>query len=201
MLQFHLETASHNIICLIGATPKIGKSFISTNLAYVLHELNKRVLLIDADLRKGKIHHTIGVKKIPGFSELLIGKCTESSVIKKVFNNLDFIPCGEYPANPAELLASENTNRLLDELSKHYDYVIIDTPPVLAVTDGIVVARKSATNLLVVGGGTNVMEELELTVKRATKNGVEIHGLVFNHVTPMKHSRVNYNYYYALQEE
>lgn len=197
MLQFHFETTSNNIICLLGATPNIGKSFTSANLAHVLSELDKKILLIDADMRKGEIHKQVGVNKKPGFSELLTGKQNSNIVIKKIFENLDFISCGEYPNHPSELLTSEESNEILRDLSQQYDHVIIDTPPILAVTDGIILARRAATNLLVIGGGSNVMEELELTAKRAKKNGVKIHGLVFNHVKPLKHHRINY---YVLQE-
>lgn len=197
MLQFHFETTHNNIICLLGATSGIGKSFVSVNLAHVLTELNKKILLIDADMRKGRIHQQMGTFKNPGLSELLVGNPLDKSIYR-VWNNLDFIPCGEYPARPAELLTSEKWNKLLMELSQQYDYVVIDTPPILAVTDGILLARKADTNLLVIGAGNNVMDEIELTSKRAEKNGVKIHGLIFNHLKPTKHAHINY--YYAMQE-
>lgn len=95
-------------------------------------------------------------------------------------------------------MTSERWKKILAELSQQYDYVIIDTPPILAVTDGILLARHADTNLLVIGAGNNVMEEVELTTKRVSKNGVKIHGLIFNHIKPMKHTRMNY--YYAMQE-
>jgi tyrosine-protein kinase Etk/Wzc len=197
MLQFHFETASNNIVCVLGATPSVGKSFTSVNLAHVLSEAGKRILLIDADMRKGRINQQVGTKKSPGFAELLLGTKSFSQTMTEVFHNFDFIPCGEYPSHPSELLISEQFTRLLKEFSEKYDYVIIDTPPVLAVTDGVIIARRAATNLLVVGGGSNIMEEVELTAKRAKKNGVNIHGLVFNHITPAKNSPNNYSYAYA----
>jgi tyrosine-protein kinase Etk/Wzc len=200
MLQFHFETAANNIICILGASPSVGKSFTSCNLAHVLSEAGKRILFIDADMRKGAINQFMGTKKTPGFAELLLATKTIDQVTHKVFKNLDFIPCGEYPNHPAELLISEQTSDLITTLSQNYDYVIFDTPPILAVTDSIVLARRAATNLLVVGGGSNTMEELELTAKRAKKNGVKIHGIVFNQLTPAKNSSNTYNYYYAHQE-
>jgi tyrosine-protein kinase Etk/Wzc len=199
MLQFHFESAHNNLITIMGATPSVGKSFTSVNLAHVLSEAGKRILLIDVDMRKGAINQHVGTKKMPGFSELLMQKKTVKEVTHKVFNNLDFIACGEYPSHPSELLITEYCDNLINQLMQEYDYVIIDTPPILAVTDSIVIARRAATNLLVVGGGSNVMEELELSAKRAKKNGVKIHGIVFNQVTPAK-NQYNYNYYYAHQE-
>jgi tyrosine-protein kinase Etk/Wzc len=200
MLQFHFESANNNLITVMGATPSVGKSFTSINLAHVLSEAGKRILLIDVDMRKGAINQHMGTKKMPGFSELLMEKKTVKEVTHKVFNNLDFIACGEYPSHPSELLITEYCDNLIKQLMQAYDYVIIDTPPILAVTDSIVIARRAATNLLVVGGGSNVMEELELSAKRAKKNGVKIHGIVFNQVTPAKNQYNNYNYYYAHQE-
>jgi tyrosine-protein kinase Etk/Wzc len=200
MLQFHFESAHNNLICIMGATPSVGKSFTSVNLAHVLSEAGKRILLIDVDMRKGAINLHVGTKKMPGFSELLMQKNSIAEVTHKVFKNLDFIACGEYPSHPSELLITAHCEDTITHLMQEYDYVIIDTPPILAVTDSIVLARRSATNLLVVGGGSNVMEELELSAKRAKKNGVKIHGIVFNQVTPAKNQYNNYNYYYAHQE-
>ena len=200
MLQFHFETAENNIVCILGASPSVGKSFTSSNLAHVLSEAGKRILFIDADMRKGAINHFLGTKKTPGFAEVLQGTHSVEQVTHKVFKNLDFIACGQYPNNPAELLITPGVPELITSFSQEYDYVIFDTPPILAVTDSIVLARRAATNLLVVGGGSNTVEELELTAKRARKNGVKIHGIVYNQLTPAKNSSNTYNYYYAHQE-
>jgi tyrosine-protein kinase Etk/Wzc len=200
MLQFHFESAENNIISVLGATSSIGKSFTSVNLAHVLSEAGKKILLIDADMRKGHMNLQVGTKKSPGLAELLAGTQTVAKVTNKLHKNFDFIPSGEYPSHPSELLISEYSNQLISQLSQQYDYVIIDTPPILAVTDGIVIARRATTNLLVIGGGSNVVEEIEITVKRAKKNGVQIHGLIFNQVTPTKSAYSNYNYAYAYEE-
>ncbi|MES2218842.1 MAG: polysaccharide biosynthesis tyrosine autokinase [Pseudomonadota bacterium] len=200
MLQFHFESAENNIICVLGATSSVGKSFTSVNLAHVLSEAGKRILLIDADMRKGKMNQQVGTRKSPGFAELLSGTQNVAKVTYKLRDNFDFIPSGEYPSHPSELLISEYSNQLITQLSQHYDYVIIDTPPILAVTDGIVIARRATTNLLVIGGGSNVVEEIEVTAKRAKKNGVQIHGLIFNQITPTKSNYSNYNYAYAYEE-
>ena len=197
MLQFHYETTSNNITCLLGATPSIGKSFTSINLAHVLSELGKRILLIDADMRKGHIEQAFGKSRAPGFAELLVNPQIRDKVIKPVSNNLDFISCGNYPNNPSELLMTDNTNQIMAELANLYDQIIIDTSPILAVTDAIILARKAGTNLLVVGGGSNELAELDLTANSAKKNGVAIHGIIFNQITPTKNLQGNYSYYYA----
>jgi tyrosine-protein kinase Etk/Wzc len=201
MLQFHFESAENNIICVLGATSGIGKSFTSVNLAHVLSEAGKRILLIDADMRKGRMNQQVGCSKSPGFAELLSGTQSAAKVTNHLRENFDFIPCGEYPSHPSELLISEYSNQLITQLSQNYDYVIIDTPPILAVTDGIIIGRRATTNLLVIGGGSNLMEELEVSAKRAKKNGVQIHGLVFNQVMPTKSAYNNYTYAYAYEEE
>jgi tyrosine-protein kinase Etk/Wzc len=201
MLQFHFESAKNNIICVLGATSSVGKSFTSVNLSHVLSEAGKKILLIDADMRKGRMNQHVGSNKSPGFAELLSGTQNIANVIYKLRDNFDFIPCGEYPSHPSELLISEYSSQLIMQLSQQYDYVIIDTPPILAVTDGIVIARRATTNLLVIGGGSNIVEEIEVTAKRAKKNGVQIHGLIFNQVTPAKSGYTNYNYAYAYEEE
>ena len=201
MLQFHFESATNNIICVLGATSGIGKSFTSVNMAHVLSEAGKRILLIDADMRKGRMNQHVGTNRSPGFAELLSGQQSVAAVTHHLRENFDFIASGEYPSHPSESLISEYSNQLITQLSLNYDYVIIDTPPILAVTDGIVVGRRATTNLLVIGGGANNVEEIEITAKRAKKNGVQIHGLVFNQVMPNKSAYNNYSYAYAYEEE
>lgn len=199
MLQFTLEQAENNIISVLGPSPGIGKSFLSTNLARILVDSGKRVLLIDCDMRKGKTNQYLGQKKTPGFSELLTGKKQTADVISHVDSRFDFIACGDYPKHPSEILMTEQLKVLLKQFSQEYDIVIIDTPPVLAVTDGVIIAKQAATNLMIIGSGTNHLEELELMVKRVKRNGVEIHGLVFNNNVQTKREYGQYNYYYAYE--
>lgn len=199
LLQHALNQAHNNIISIIGASPNIGKSFVSINLAQVLVDSGKRVILIDCDMRKGKMHTYFSQKKSPGFSQLLSNKVGIKEVVRSVGTHFDFISAGEYPTNPSELLLSAHLQALLGQFSQDYDMVIVDTPPVLAVTDAILLAKFAAINLMVIGYGKDQIEELELMVKRIKKNDINIHGLVFNSTVEIKGEYSQYNYYYAYE--
>ena len=140
-IQFALMEAENKIIMISGPSPEIGKSFVSTNFAYLMAESGKKILLIDADMRKGHIHASFNIDKSPGLSEMLSGEYELSEVIRKdtLHKDLDVITCGIYPPNPSELLMSDAFQTLLSKLEDSYDLIIIDTPPVLAVTDASIV--------------------------------------------------------------
>jgi tyrosine-protein kinase Etk/Wzc len=201
MLQFTLAQANNNIVGILGASPNIGKSFVSTNLAQVLVDSGKHVLLIDCDMRKGKVNQYLGQNKSPGFSELLANTKGIEEVVRNVAIRFDFIAAGEYPKNPSEILMSEKLNFLLTKFSKFYDIVIIDTPPVLAVTDAIIIAKHAATNLMVIGSDSDQLEELKLMVKRVKRSGIEIDGLVFNNKIKTEKAYGQCNYYYAYENQ
>jgi tyrosine-protein kinase Etk/Wzc len=201
MLEFSLDSEDNHIISILGATSNIGKSFVSTNLAQVFVDTGKKVLLVDCDLRKGIIYRSIGQRKSPGLADLLKSQIELKDIIIHLKDSFDFIPTGEYPANPSELLSSQKLTMLLERLEKMYDLVILDTPPTLAVTDGIILAKYSALNLMVVGCGSDQLEELELMVKRVKRSGITINGLVFNNKSQSKQSYGQYNYYYAYETE
>ena len=199
LLQHSLLKASNNIISIMGASPNIGKSFISVNLSQVLVDTKKRVLLIDCDMRRGKMHNYFKAKKSPGFSNLLTEAYAMDDIIRHVDDYFDFIPAGDYPKNPSELLLTPRLDVIMQQFAKSYDVVIIDTPPVLAVTDAILIAKLTSINLLVIGYGKDQIEELEITVKRIRKNGLNIEGLVFNTREAIKGDYMQYNYYYAYE--
>ncbi|NCN98253.1 MAG: polysaccharide biosynthesis tyrosine autokinase, partial [Rhodoferax sp.] len=145
-LQFAMLDAPNNIVLITGPTPGIGKSFISANFAAVLAAGGKRVLLLDADLRKGHIHESFGLPRGHGLSELISGTQTLAQVTHpNVSQGLDFIATGPLPPNPAELLMSPATVQLLQAVGANYDMVVIDTPPVLAVSDTQVMASLAGT--------------------------------------------------------
>jgi tyrosine-protein kinase Etk/Wzc len=181
ILQLNLQDAGNNVIAILGATPSVGKSFISLNLAYVLADSGKKVLLIDADLRRGKIHHHLGLDVSTGLAEILANTATIASS-KRVLRDgvLDFISTGHYPENPSELLFDDRFEKFVSTVSKQYDIVVIDTPPVLLVSDGIIIAKQAATHLLLIGSGTTSVKEIEHAKKRMQKNNIHIDGLVFN---------------------
>jgi tyrosine-protein kinase Etk/Wzc len=186
-LQFAMLDAPNNVVLLTGPTPSVGKSFISANFAAVLSAGGKRVLLIDADMRKGHIHKSFGLPRGRGLSELITGSQTLEQVLhKNVIPQLDLITTGTLPPNPAELLMSPATVQLLQTLSDQYDIVLIDTPPVLAVSDTQVIASAAGTVFLVAREATTSLGELQESSKRLAQSGVAVRGVLLNGVNIIK---------------
>jgi tyrosine-protein kinase Etk/Wzc len=180
-LQFAMLGAKNNIVMITGPTPGVGKSFVSVNFAAVLASTGKKVLLIDADLRKGYLQRYFGLKRKDGLSELIAGqRKLDESIHRNVVENVDFIATGVLPPRPAELLAHENFTTFLKEASARYDIVIIDTAPVLAVSDALVVAAHVGSIFNIVRGGVSTMGEIEEAVKRIKLSGAGVTGIVFN---------------------
>ncbi|MDO8248194.1 MAG: polysaccharide biosynthesis tyrosine autokinase [Rhodoferax sp.] len=186
-LQFAMLDAPNNVVLITGPTPGIGKSFTSANFAAVLGAGGKRVLLIDADMRKGHIHKSFGLERGRGLSELIAGSQALAQVIHKdVSLQLDLITTGTLPPNPAELLMSPGTVQLLQTLSSQYDIVLIDTPPVLAVSDTQVIAPYAGTVFLVARSEVSTLGELQESSKRLKQSGVTVRGVIFNDVNISK---------------
>jgi tyrosine-protein kinase Etk/Wzc len=182
-LHFAMMQAENNILLISGATPEAGKTFISCNLAAVIAQSDKKVLLIDADLRKGQVHHVLGCKEINGLSDALVGtKDFIDTVQSTEIENLDFISRGQIPPNPSELLMNINFKKLMEWAAKHYDLVIIDTPPVLAVSDACIAAKYAGTTMLVARFQKNTLKEMEVSAKRFSQNNLSISGVIFNGV-------------------
>jgi tyrosine-protein kinase Etk/Wzc len=182
-LHFAFLEAKNNIIMITGPSPGIGKSFISTNLAFVLANTGKKILLIDGDLRKGYINKTLGLKRENGLSDLISNNISIEEAIRTIETtegSIDFIPTGDFPPNPSELLLHERFDSLLEHLSDQYDQIIIDSPPILAVTDSCIIGRLASVTLMVVKAGVHPLRELEQSVKRLKQNDVNIKGIVFN---------------------
>lgn len=195
-LHFAMVQASNNILLISGATPEAGKTFVSCNLAAVIAQSDKKVLLIDADLRKGRVHHELGFSEENGLSDVLIGKMTFSDIIKKTeIENLDFISRGQIPPNPSELLMNANFKTLLDCVSSLYDMVIIDTPPVLAVSDACIAAKYAGATMLVARFQKNTLKEMEVSNKRFAQNNLVINGVIFNGVEKRAINYYEYNDY------
>jgi len=177
--------ARNNLMMVSGVSPGIGKSFISANLAAVLANGGKRTLLIDADLRKGYLHQVlISGKNDRGLSDVLSGRFDAPECIVPVpkVSGLDLLSRGASPASPAELLLKPQMDTLLEWASQHYDLVILDTPPVLAVTDAAILGRYCGTCLLVVRFEENSVRQAEVSIRRFRQSGVEITGAVLNAV-------------------
>jgi len=198
-LHFAMLEASNNRIMISGPSPEVGKTFVSVNLAAVIAQTGQRVLLIDVDMRRGYLHKVLGVSAKDGLSDILSNQCTlEGAIHKTGIENLDIISRGQIPPNPSELLMHRNLTELLLHVSERYDLVILDTPPLLAVTDAAIVGRQSGTNLIVTRYGLNPAKEIEHTMRRFAQNGIVLRGAIFNGVekkASAKYGYGNYGYY------
>ena len=155
------------------------------------------VLVVDADMRKGHVHSAFNADSQGGLSELLAGKRELDEVIRQSpIDGMSYVARGKAPPNPAELLMSDRFSRLLDVLGERYDLVIIDTPPVLAVTDAAVVGRQSGTTLLVARFGLNPPREIDVAVQRLESSGVEVKGVILNAIERKAATSYGYGYYH-----
>ncbi|MBB1303841.1 polysaccharide biosynthesis tyrosine autokinase [Pseudoalteromonas sp. SR44-8] len=196
-LHFAMMEAKNNLIAISGPSPGVGKSFVSVNLAAVLAQSGKKVLIIDADMRKGYLQTQFGIKWDDGLSDYLSGRLNLSEVTKPTqVEGLSVITRGQIPPNPSELLMHSNFSKLVEEVSAEYDLVIIDTPPILAVTDPAIVSAHTGTTLLVTRFGQNHIKEIELTRNRFEQNGTDVKGVVFNGVVKKASNAYGYYGYY-----
>lgn len=198
-IHFALSSAKNNIIMVSGPAPEVGKSFISTNLATILAQSQKRVLIIDADLRRGYLHKYFNQQAQLGLAEYLNGQTELSQVIKATeVSGLDVIARGKSPANPSELLSTTQFATMLNQLSEQYDHILIDTPPILAVTDGIIISQHAGVNLVIARYAKTQIKELELTINRFEQAGVKVNGIILNDIQRSSAGYgYGYNYSYA----
>ena len=197
-IHFALANAKNNIITISGPAPEIGKSFISTNLATIFAQSGKRILLIDADLRRGYMHKYFNLDVKPGLADLISNQANVQQVIHQTsVENLDMITRGKSPASPSELLSTSYFGELLEQLRTQYDHIIIDTPPVLAVTDGIIISQYSGVNLVVARYAKTQMKELELTLNRFEQANVKVNGFILNDIQQTVGAGYGYSYAYA----
>lgn len=182
-LQFALLESSNNVVMFTGPTPGLGKSFVSINLAAVLARSGKKAVVVDCDLRRGYLHKYAGLSASPGISDYVAGNADFQSVMRKTaVEGLTMVSSGTTPPNPAELLLHERFTQFVERLSKEFDFVIIDTPPVLPVTDASIVGRLAGCVLLVLKEGAHPMRVIEESARRLRQSGVQIRGTVFNQV-------------------
>ncbi|MEG3696945.1 tyrosine-protein kinase Wzc [Escherichia coli] len=195
-LHFAMMQARNNVLMLTGVSPSIGKTFVCANLAAVISQTNKRVLLIDCDMRKGYTHELLGTNNVNGLSEILIGKGDISSSAKPTsIPHFDLSPRGQVPPNPSELLMSERFGELIAWASSHYDLVLIDTPPILAVTDAAIVGRHVGTTLMVARYAVNTLKEVETSLSRFEQNGIQVKGVILNSIFRRASGYQDYGYY------
>jgi tyrosine-protein kinase Etk/Wzc len=181
-LQFALVEAGSQVVALGGPAPGVGKTFVTANLAYLLAEAGKRVVVVDADLRRGTLHKLLGLSRGPGLADVIAGMPLDEALRETCQPRLTALTGGSLPPNPAELLGSDRLARLVADLAARFDVVLLDTPPVLAVTDATLVARHAGVNLFVVRSGQHPLRELLTAVRLIGRSGIRVNGFVMNGV-------------------
>ncbi|MEE4409326.1 MULTISPECIES: tyrosine-protein kinase Wzc [unclassified Serratia (in: enterobacteria)] len=195
-LHFASLEAKNNVLMISGASPSIGKTFVSINLAAVIAQAGQRILVVDADMRKGYAHSLLNCELGIGLSDVLSGQASAQQAVRKTsIENLSFISRGKIPPNPSELLMHNRLTEFLEWAGKEYDIVLVDTPPILAVTDAAIVARNVGTTLLVARYGVNSLKEIEVSIRRFEQNGMEIKGIILNAVEHKSGSAYGYYAY------
>ena len=179
--------------------PSEGKSTTAVNFAVMLAQQGQRVLMIDADLRRPSLHRALDVLREPGLTNLLIGDAEPRETVRpNVLPNLDFLPSGPFPPNPSELLNSSTMVRILEEFEGRYDQIIIDSPPVLAVTDAAILAVHTDGAVIVLRSGETEQRAAERSVDQLRRLGVRVFGAVLNEVTAANPDESYYlQYYYS----
>lgn len=194
-LHFAMMEARNNVLMISGASPNAGKTFVSTNLAAVIAQTGKKVLLVDTDVRKGYTHKLFNVSNDNGLSDYLSGKIEITKAIQTIQPiGFDFISRGVVPPNPAELLMHRRFGELINWASQNYDIIVLDTPPILAVTDAAIIGHYAGTTLLVARFEQNTAKEIEVSFKRFEQSGVIAKGCILNGVVKKASSYYSYGY-------
>ncbi len=196
-LHFAPIEPDNNVLMIAGPNFGVGKTFVCSNLGVVVGQAGQRVLVIDADMRRGTLHEVLGARPEDGLSELLRGELELEEAIRQVpgADNMSFISRGRLPSNPSELLMHPRFAELLRIVRSQYDLVIIDTPPVLAVTDAAVIGQHVGTTLIVVRYGMDQAREVALARQRLEQSGVTVEGAIVNAVEPRSAGGYAYSYY------
>lgn len=193
-VYFSVMNQGNNLVMISSASPGVGKSFVTSNMAVVLANAGKKVLLIDTDLRKGRIHKAFGLSNKAGLSEYLAQQdITQPAIHRGVIENLDVICRGKNVTHSSELLMGERFKHLLDTVKGQYDIVVIDTAPILAITDSAIIGKYVGTSVLIAYYGVNTVKDIELSLKRFKQNDIEITGVILNGIDAKSD---DYNYVY-----
>ena len=215
------DSQKAKVLLLTGESPDVGKSFISANLAEVFAQLNKKVLIIDADMRMGELHKVFGMSQYDGLADYLLlddsslqlnqlSKSADAQIVNDVsdfslenfihpsgIEHIDFMPRGKHPSDPESLLISEKFDALLTELKSQYDYIIIDSPPLLAASDAMVLAQHADKVLMVTRYDDSMEKQLIYAVKQMHESDIQVDGIILNDVRQGLMSKYSYNHRYA----
>lgn len=190
-IEYSAFDKEYKVIVVTSSVPSEGKSITAGNLALALAQSDKKVLLVDCDIRRPSIHKKFKISNVLGISDLLLDKGTMESVATNYIDNLTIITSGKIPPNPAEMLASKVMTQFLQEMRDHFDYIILDTPPLQAVTDAQILATKADGVLLVVRSNSTKKDDVEDAVDLINKVNGKIIGTVLNGV-----DNIHKKYYY-----
>lgn len=184
-LQFSVKQSTNNIIMFTGPTSGIGKSFVSANCAAVMAAGEKKVLLLDADFRNGRLHRYFGLERDNGLYEYIVGQARADKIIQRsVMTNLDFIPAGTLPPDAGEFLHRLDLGALLESLNARYDFVLIDLPSLLEVADVLTIGGQADAIFLLARAGVTTESEIGEALKRLYLGGIAPQGILFNDFTP-----------------
>ena len=205
-LQFTSADEKIKTILITSSIPSEGKSFISSNLATAFAQNNKKVLIVDCDMRKGRVNKIFKISNRIGLSNLLAYKeddeeNLEDYVFKTKIDNLYVIPRGKVPPNPSELLNSQKTAKLISLLSEIFDYIIFDGPPVNGLSDSLIMSDFVDRTIVVTSLNSAPIELLESTKKMLTNVNAKVAGVIVNKVPRRKGSGKSYYYYENTEEE
>jgi len=186
------------VILITGESPGVGKSFISANLTEVFSQLDKKVLIIDADMRLGELHRMFDMVPDNGLGDYLAQHIELASVIHPTsIDNIDFMPRGQHPKNPSSLLSGDKFERMMTELNEHYDYIVIDSPPILAASDAMIMSHYADRVLMVTRYDQSVEGQVAYAVKQMHKADIQVDGIILNDVQQGLMSKYSYHYSYA----
>lgn len=199
-LQFSSLDKEIQTIVVTSAGPSEGKSTTIGNLALTLQQSNKSVLLIDCDLRKPSIHKKFKISNSVGMSNILIEDTNPEEIFHKYNDNLYILTAGTIPPNPAELLSTNKFRRFIENMKQKFDYILIDAPPVIAVTDAQILASFVDGVLLVVSSRQAEREQVKKAKELLEKVNANILGVVLNKVDLESNGKYSYYYYYGTEE-
>lgn len=184
-------------ITVSSPRPREGKTTTTIYMGTTMAQSGQRVLLIDTDLRRPRLHKSLGVSKQRGLTNLILGDATMDDVIKSTdIPNLFVLPCGPRPPNPVELLLTARFKEVLTQLEERFDYILLDSPPVLAVTDAVVLSRISDGVMLIAQAGKTQRDEISIAARQFRDVDARILGLIMNDMDVSK-KRYGYYYYYS----
>ncbi len=196
-MKFTLRHQGCKKIVISSSLPEDGKSTITTNLGIVIGQTGSKVLLVDCDLRKGRLHNFFNIKSSPGVTNVLSNMIDiENAIQKTTYDNLYVLPLGTIPPNPSELMASSQMEELLKKLEREYDYIIIDTPPVRVVSDALILMKAADGVLIVVREEVTSHSDITNFLSKCKYMEIKVLGFILNGISLNQEKKSKYHYYY-----